>query len=165
MQSTNMIIGLLGKSGSQESLWKPLEPVGVKADAIFRRAEKPYPVSFPEQGATVMMQFLTPELENDMPGGIWGLHSIHLEKGSWRSKWLKEWSPEESSIQKVIDVLAKQQKEAMMTPDVACFTLEGDEGKTWSMVALFEAGGKRLKTMIVTRMEDWIRMSELEKTR
>ena len=157
---TEALLRTLGRHSRQDYLMQVLRSVGLDASALLRAAhDRPYTVTWPEHGLNLMLQCLDPQAHEDARS--WGLHSITLDADRWQGAWLKGLNPATVTPEELIHLLSPDEAQALCTADMACLTVPGIDGQTWSVVALFDARGKKLKSLTFTRTGEWIGASVL----
>ena len=153
MNTLEIALQYLGTRGDQAQLRCDLEEAEIKFGELTRIASNPYPVELGDTGIILMMQHLT--LRTGALGtdavASWEVQSVHIEKGAWQSRWLVDVSSEGLTAQHVFDLLAKDKERGMAVRDVACFTMDGDRGQTWSVVALCDRSGLKSMTISVVQ--------------
>ena len=157
---TEALLRTLGRHSRQGYLRGVLRDAGLENPELLRAtSDRPYPVAWPTQGLNLMLQCLDPQAPEDQR--TWGLHSITLDAARWPGAWLKGLNPATATPEDLVNLLAAGSTEALCTPDMACLTVPGVDGQTWSVVALFDALSKKLKTLTFTRTGDWVSASVL----
>ncbi len=64
--------------------------------------------------------------------------------------------PEQARAADVVRLLASDPEEAMNTPTLACFAIDGLDGLTWALMATFDHGSLKLQTLTLQRSGDWV---------
>ena len=105
-----------------------------------------------------------PQDPNAPPEGYsWGLHSVTFEAARWRGPWPGNLTPQSATPGQWIEALpgdAQTRTEILRTPEMACLSLPGADGQTWSAVLLFDSAAK-LQSLTFARAGDWIAASTL----
>jgi hypothetical protein len=138
-----------------------LTPRGLAADKLRQRQNgKPYSVSLIPHGIDLTLQCIIPDAsEAEMQ---WGLHSITLHttasnpNNHWTQPWPQGLDPEHAPAADVVRLLAADPEEAMITPTLACFAIEGMDGLTWALMAIFDPSSLKLQTLTLQRSGEWI---------
>ena len=113
----------------------------------------PYHVNLDDQGLTLTLQCTNP---NDLPEEhTWGLHGFTLDAAAWGGGWPAGLNPHEATVNDVLAVFAPNPEEAVNMHPMLCFAFEGLAGQTCSVMALFEAPGKKLSSLSFLRVGDW----------
>jgi hypothetical protein len=157
---TEALLRTLGRHSSQGYLLKVLHDAGLDDSTLLRTAhDRPYPVAWPAHGLNLMLQCLDPQASADACS--WGLHSLTLDADCWQGAWLKGLDPATATPEELIHLLSPDKAEALCTADMACLTVPGIDGQTWSVVGLFDVRSKKLKSLTFTRTGEWIGASVL----
>lgn len=117
----------LGRCSAQEYLLNVLAQTGVN---LSRNAsgsaagESRYPIAVPEHGIVLVMESV-PVVDSE---NLLGLHSVCISTNFWSGPWFKGIDPKTVSPQEITDLLAVDSSEALVTPEMACFTVHGLDG-------------------------------------
>ncbi|MDD0808739.1 hypothetical protein PSQ20_00175 [Curvibacter sp. RS43] len=87
----------------------------------------------------------------------WGLHAIHLFAqpqpfGAWRGPWPGHLAPAELTPEKLLLALGADASQSMLSPSMACFTLQADDLQQWGVTGVFEQG---LLSLHIVRISPW----------
>ena len=55
----------------------------------------------------------------------------------------------------VVRLLATNPEEAMLTPTLTCFAIDGMDGLSWALMAIFDPGSFKLQTFTLQRSGEW----------
>jgi hypothetical protein len=113
----------------------------------------PHHVSIDSHGVTLTLQCINPNAQPEEQ--TWGLHSITLNAPTWKGGWPTGLNPQEATADDVVAVFAPNPEEVMNMHPMLCFAVEGLAGQTWSVMALFEAEGKKLSSFSLLRVGQW----------
>ena len=113
----------------------------------------PYHVAIEAHGLTLTLQCTNPTEQPDEHQ--WGLHSITLNASTWDGSWPTGLNPQEATAADVVAVFAPNPEEVMNMHPMLCFAIEGVAGQTWSVMAMFDAGSKKLSTFSLIRVGEW----------
>jgi len=117
----------------------------------------PYHVNLDDQGLTLTLQCINPTAQPEEL--TWGLHGFTLDAASWDGGWHAGLNPHEATASDVLAVFAPNPEEVVNMHPMLCFAVQGQtqEGlvHTWSVMALFEAPGKKLSSLSFLRVGDW----------
>ena len=165
---TDALMRTLGRHSNQDHLCQMLRESGMDASTLLRAdGERPYLLAWPEHGLTVQMQTISataPQPENPNASSAdcsWGLHSVTFEAARWRGPWPGNLSPQSAAPNDWINALPGDEQtrtEILRTPEMACLSLPGADGQTWSAVLLFDSAAK-LQSLTFARAGDWIAAS------
>jgi hypothetical protein len=117
------------------------------------KSSEPYHVAINPQGVTLTLQCTNPQAQPDEH--LWGLHGITLNAAAWDGGWPAGLSPKEATAADVIALFAPDPEEVMNMHPMLCFAVEGLAGQTWSVMAMFEAEGKKLSSFSLIRVGEW----------
>lgn len=149
----------LGSRGDQSDLRDALKDAGVETGSLLRVADNPYPADLIKdgrEGVTLMMQRLQPgdAPEADGTRDVWEVQSVHLEHDCWKPRWLDGHAASDLTAQQIIELMAQDRRRAMAMRNVASFTVPGERGRTWTVVALCEGSGKGLKSLTISMLKE-----------
>jgi hypothetical protein len=113
----------------------------------------PYHVNLDDQGLTLTLQCINPTAQPEEL--TWGLHGFTLDAASWDGGWHAGLNPHEATASDVLAVFAPNPEEVVNMHPMLCFAIEGPAGQTFSVMALFEAPGKKLSSLSFLRVGDW----------
>lgn len=155
------LLRTLGRCSAQGHLQRVLQHCGLSTDGLLREApaDKPYPVSWPAAGVSILMQRMNAATTEGE--AAWGVQSVSLQAGSWRGPWLKDLDPQYATAQDVVALLAPEDEEALCTPEMACVSTPGPDGQRWTVLALFDPEGAKLQSLTFTRASEWVAASVL----
>jgi hypothetical protein len=114
---------------------------------------EPYHVAIDVHGLTLTLQCTNPSAQPDEH--LWGLHGITLNATTWDSGWPSGLNPHEATADDVVALFAPNPEEVMNMHPMLCFAIEGVAGQTWSVMAMFEAEGKKLSSFSLIRVGEW----------
>jgi len=157
---TEALLRTLGRHSGQGYLLQVLRDAGLDDSTLLRAAhDRPYPVVWPALGLSLMVQCLDPQASEDARS--WGLHSFTLDAEHWAGAWIMGLNPATVTPEAFVDLLSQDKTQTLCTDDMGCLTVPGIDGQTWSVVALFDARSKKLKSLTFTRTGEWIGASVL----
>jgi hypothetical protein len=113
----------------------------------------PYHVAINPQGLTLTLQCTNPTAQSDEHQ--WGMHGITLNAATWDGGWPTGLNPQEATADDVVALFAPNPEELMNMHPMLCFAVEGMAGQTWSVMAMFDAGSKKLSTFSLVRVGPW----------
>ena len=120
---------------------------------------KPYNVSTP-YGIDLTLQCTSPDAAE--AERQWGLHSITLHTAAsnpanhWTQPWPQGLDPEQARAADVVCLLASKPEEAMNSPTLVCLAIDGMDGLTWALMAIFDPDSLKLQTLTLQRSGEWI---------
>ena len=117
------------------------------------RSGDPYHVAVQAKGLTLTLQCVTPNAPPEKHQ--WGLHGITLNAATWDGGWPTGLNPHEATADKVMASFAPNPEEVANMHPMLCFAIEGVAGQTWSVMAMFEAEGKKLSSFSLIRVGEW----------
>lgn len=151
----------LGRTSSLDDLAQLLASKGLAPDQLRQPQNgKPYRVSLAPHGIDLMLQCTNPEAAQDQ--WQWGLHSITLHTAAssranhWTQPWPQGLDPEQARAADVVRLLAADPEEAMVTPTLVCFAIDGLDGLSWALMAIFDPGSLKLQTLTLQRSGEWV---------
>lgn len=151
----------LGCSNRQEQLANALASMTPPVPLRQHRDGKPYPVRVASHGVDLMVQCTNPEADEAQQQ--WGLHSITLHTAAsdpahpWSFSWPEGLDPATANAADVAQLFGMAGDEsALVTPAMACFSVPGLTGQTWSMVCIFDPQTERLHTLSLIRSGEWL---------
>jgi len=157
----------LGRTSRLDDLARLLIPHGITPDQLRQHREgKPYSLSLAPHGLDLTLQCTNPEAAQDQ--WQWGLHSITLHTAAsnpanhWTQPWPQGLEAEQARAADVVRLLAADPEEAMVTPTLACFAIDGMDGLSWALMAIFDPGSLKLQTLTLQRSGEWTADSELK---
>jgi len=161
----SILLRNLGRTSQLEDLIHWLAPHDIPADRLRQRQNgKPCSVSLAPHGIDLTLQCLNPDAsENEMQ---WGLHSftLHTAASSPANHWTQPWpqglDPAQARAADVVRLLATNSEEAMLTPTLACFAIDGMDGLSWALMAIFDPGSLKLQTLTLQRSGDWVAVAD-----
>lgn len=86
----------------------------------------------------------------------WGLRSFTLNAKYWAGAWPEGLDPSCHTAEEIVGLLASQPTQALITPDLACFAIDGPEEASWSILAMLDASDGRLKSLSMVHMGEWL---------
>ena len=113
----------------------------------------PYHVNPDNQGLTLTLQCINPAAAPEEL--TWGLHGFTLDAATWDGGWPAGLNPHEATASDVLAVFAPNPDEVANMHPMLCFAIDGPAGQAFSVMALFEAAGKRLSSLGFLRVGDW----------
>jgi len=151
----------LGRTSQLDELTHWLAPHDIPAERLRQRQNgKPYNVSLAPHGLDLTLQCINPDAsEAEIQ---WGLHSLTLHTTAsnpanhWTQPWPQGLDPEQARAADVVRLLATNPEEAMVTPTLACFAIDGMDGLSWALMAIFDPGSSKLQTLTLQRSGDWV---------
>jgi hypothetical protein len=151
----------LGRTSRLDDLAQLLAPYGITADKLRQRQYgQPYSVSLAPHGIDLALQCINPDAAQDQ--WQWGLHSLTLHTAAsnpakhWIQPWPQGLDPEQARAADVVRLLAADPEEAMVTPTLVCFAIDGMDGLTWALMAMFDPSSFKLQTLTLQRSGDWV---------
>ena len=133
MMLADALFRSLGRCSAQQYLLNTLAQSGVRLhrnSSDSSAGGNRYPIAASELGFTLMMEPVPVEGSES----LLGLHSVCISASSWSGPWFKGIDPLTVTPQEVINVLAVDPLEALVTSEMACFTIQGVERQMWSVV-------------------------------
>jgi hypothetical protein len=112
-----------------------------------------YHVALNAHGVTLTLQCTNPDVQPEEHQ--WGLHGITLNAATWDGGWPTGLNPHEATADDVMALFAPNPEEVANMHPMLCFALEGLAGQTWSVMAMFEAEGKKLSSFTLLRVGEW----------
>lgn len=151
----------LGCTSHLDDLAQLLAPHSIASGQLRQRQNgKPYSVSLAPHGLDLTLQCVNPDAsEAEIQ---WGLHSLTLHTAAsspskhWTQPWPQGLNPEQSRAADVVRLLAANPEEAMLTPTLVCFAIDGMGGLTWALMAIFDPSSLKLQTLTLQRSGDWV---------
>ncbi|XVJ69655.1 MAG: hypothetical protein HEQ39_08370 [Rhizobacter sp.] len=119
---------------------------------------EPYHVAIDAQGVTLTLQCTNPNVQPDEH--LWGLHGITLSASTWNSGWPTGLNPREATADDVLALFTPNPEEVMNMDPMLCFAIEGVAGQTWSVMAMFDASGKKLSSFSLIRVGEWRQLEQ-----
>jgi hypothetical protein len=151
------LLHTLGRHSRQDNLLEVLRECGLDDPGLLRQGPvHPYPVVWPGQGLTVLMQYIKPNADAAPQEPTWGVQSITLEAGHWPGPWPKDFDPDTVTPDALVDLLAQDKEQTFCTPEMACLSTAGPQEQSWAVVALFEPVGGKLQNLTLARHGDWV---------
>ena len=154
----------LGRTSRLDGLAQLLAPHSITPDKLRQHHNgKPYSVSMPPYGIDLTLQCTNPDAPEDKIQ--WGLHSITLHTAAsnptnhWTQPWPQGLDPEQARAADVVRLLAANPDEAMNTPTLVCFAIDGTNGMsdlTWALMAIFDPDSFKLQTLTLQRSGEWV---------
>jgi len=151
----------LGRTSRLDDLVQLLAPHGISCDKLRQHQHgKPYSVSLTPHGIDLTLQCINPEAIPDQ--WQWGLHSLSLHTAAsnpvnhWIQPWPQGLDPEQACAADVVRLLAANPEEAMNTPTLVCFAIEGMSDLTWALMAIFDPSSFKLQTLTLQRSGEWV---------
>lgn len=83
------------------------------------------------------------------------LHGITLNASTWDGGWPTGLNPQTATADDVVAAFTPNPEEVMNMHPMLCFAVEGMAGQTWSVMAMFDAGSKKLSTFSLIRVGEW----------
>ena len=117
------------------------------------KSGEPYHVTIDAHGLTLTLQCINPNAQPEEHQ--WGLHGITLNAATWDGDWPTGLNPHEATADDVVSLFAPNPEEVMNMHPMLCFAIEGVAGQTWSVMAMFEAEGKKLSSFSLIRVGEW----------
>lgn len=155
------LLGALGRSNRQDLLANGLASMTPPVQLRQHRDGQLYPVRVETHGLDLMVQCTNPEADETLR--LWGLHSLTLHTAAsdpihyWPFAWPEGLDPDTSKAADLAQLFGVGSDEsALVTPTMACFSVPGFGGLTWSMVCMFDPQTERLKTLSLIRSGDWL---------
>ena len=155
----------LGRASHLDDLAQLLAPHGLAADKLCQHQNgKPYSLSLTPHGIDLSLQCVNPAATQDQRQ--WGLHSLTLHTAAsnptnhWTQPWPEGLEPEQARAADVVRLLAVNPEEAMNTPALVCFAIDGMNGLTWALMAVFDPGNLKLQTLTLQRSGEWVAADE-----
>jgi hypothetical protein len=112
-----------------------------------------YHVAIAPRGVTLTLQCVNPNAKPDEHQ--WGLNGITLNSATWDGGWPTGLNPQEATADDVVSLFAPNSEEVANMHPMLCFAIEGVAGQTWSVMAMFEAEGKKLSSFSLIRVGAW----------
>jgi len=157
----------LGRTSRLDDLAQLLTPHGITPDQLHQHRDgKPYSLSLTPHGLDLTLQCINPEATQDQ--WQWGLHSLTLHTAAssranhWTQPWPQGLDPEQARAADVVRLLAADPEEAMVTPTLVCFAIDGLDGLSWALMAIFDPGSLKLQTLTLQRSGEWTADAELK---
>ena len=157
----NILLRNLGRASGLDDLAQLLAPHGITSSQLRQHHNgQPYNVSLSPHGLTLTLQCTNPEATQDQ--WQWGLHALTLHTAAsnpanhWTQPWPQGLDPEQARAADVVRLLAVNPEEAMNTPTLVCFAIDGMGGLTWALMAIFDAGSLKLQTLTLQRSGEWV---------
>ena len=151
----------LGRISNLDDLAQLLAAHGPAPDKLRQHNNgKPYSVSLTPHGIDLSLQCVNPDATQDQ--WRWGLHShtLHTAASNPANHWTQPWpqglEPEQARAADVVRLLAVDPEEAMNTPTLVCFAIDGMDGLTWALMAVFDPGSFKLQTLTLQRSGEWV---------
>ena len=151
----------LGHTSRLDGLAQLLTPHGIAPDQLCQHHNgKPYSVSMAPHGIDLTLQCVNPDAAQDE--WQWGLHSLTLHSAAsnpvnhWTQAWPQGLDPEQARAADVVRLLASNPEEAISTPTLACFAIDGMDGLTWALMGTFDPSSLKLQTLTLQRSGDWV---------
>lgn len=156
-----ILLSSLGRADNLDALIQLLGPHGVSPDKLRQHQNgEPYSVSLPQYGIDLTLQCTNPDAAQDQ--WQWGLHSLTLHTAAsnpanhWTQPWPQGLEPEQARAADVVRLLAADPEEAMNTPTLVCFAIDGMDGLTWALMAVFDPSSLKLQTLTLQRSGEWV---------
>ena len=151
----------LGRSGHLDDLAALLAPLGIAPHSLRQHQYgQPYRLSLATHGLGLTLQCVNHDAsEADMQ---WGLHSLTLHTAAsdsshhWTQAWPQGLDVEQVRAADLVRLLAVNPEEALATPTLACFAIEGMDGLTWALMAVFDPNNLKLQSLTLQRSGDWV---------
>lgn len=151
----------LGRTSRLDDLAQLLAPHGTAPGKLRQQHNgQPYNVSLAPHGLDLTLQCLNPQApEAEMQ---WCLHRITLHTAAsdpanhWTQPWPQGLDPEQARAADLVRLLAADPEEAMLTPTLACFAIDGLDGLNWALMATFDPSSLKLQTLTLQRSGEWI---------
>ncbi len=151
----------LGRTSRLDDLAQLLTPHGISADQLRQYQNGgPYTVSMAPHGIDLALQCVNPDAsESEMQ---WGLHSLTLHTAAsnpnnhWTQPWPQGLEPAQACAADVVCLLAADPEEALNTPTLVCFAIDGMDGLSWALLAVFDPGSFKLQTLTLQRSGEWV---------
>jgi len=155
----------LSRTSRLDDLAQLLASHGLAPDKLRQHQNgQPYSVTLAPHGIDLKLQCVNPEASQDQ--WQWGLHSFTLHTAAsnptnhWTQPWPQGLDPEQARADDVVRLLAANPEEAMVTPTLACFAIDGLDGLTWALMAIFDPGSLKLQTLTLQRSAEWVAVAE-----
>lgn len=113
----------------------------------------PYHVAIEAHGLTLTLQCTNPNAQPEEHQ--WGLHGITLNATTWDGGWPTGLNPQEATADDVMALFAPNPEAVANMHPMLCFAIEGVAGQTWSVMAMFDAGSKKLSSFSLIRVGEW----------
>ena len=123
------------------------------------KSGEPYHVAVEAKGLTLTLQCTNPNFQPEEHQ--WGLHGITLNAATWDGGWPTGLNPREATAEDVVALFAPNPEEVMNMHPMLCFAVEGVAGQTWSVMAMFDEGSKKLSSFSLIRVGEWRRLEAL----
>lgn len=151
----------LGRTSRLDDLAQLLAPHGIAPDQLRQhQSDQPYSVSLAPHGLDLTLQCINPGVsEGEMQ---WGLHSLTLHTAAsnpanhWTQPWPQGLDPNQTRAADVVRLLATDPEEALNTPTLVCFAIDGMDGLTWALMAIFDPSSLKLRTLTLQRSGEWL---------
>lgn len=155
----------LGRSSHLDDLAQLLAPHAIAPDQLRQhQSDQPYNVSLAPHGLDLTLQCINPDTtEAELQ---WGLHSLTLHTAAsnpashWTQPWPQGLNPDQTRAADVVRLLATDPEEALNTPTMVCFAIEGMDGLTWALMAIFDPSSLKLRTLTLQRSGEWLTASD-----
>ena len=159
----------LGRTSRLDDLARLLELHGITDDKLRQHQNgQPYRLSLAPHGLDLTLQCINPDAPESETQ--WGLHSLTLHTSAsnpanhWSQPWPQGLDPEQARAADVVRLLATDPDEAMITPTLVCFAIDGMDGLTWALLAMFDPGSRKLQTLSLQRSGEWIAPADYKVT-
>ena len=149
----NALINHLGKYSRLNEFLEIPQTASHFRDLRKNNKGDPYHVAIDAHGLTVTLQCMNPDAQPE--DQTWGLHGITLNANVWDGGWPTGLNPQTATATDVVALFAPKPEEVVNMHPMLCFAIEGAAGQTWSVMAMFDASSKKLRSFSLIRVGEW----------